>query len=286
MSLKRNSTHELLEILLKSIQDTSPINIQFITQPISDILSTRIQTLETWYGKSRLYGFLVRRGVYPIVLFTAVTGTLVYGIQRAYSRSTKLVLNLLGVIYPTWRCWRLLKQAETDTTELKSWLTYWLIFGSFQVLDHWMESDLFPFSRKKYNLYKVFILYWTQSPHSNGAQVLYRHVVQKPNKKEEEEKTKERVGLEIIKLEKEEQEVEEEEEEHTISIGYSYLDGYNPPKLLSSTQNNSSEDDDDYERDHIHITATTATANKILPASIKSEEETYSLMHTTAEPAW
>lgn len=132
MSLKRNSTHELLEILLKSIQETSPINIQFITQPISDILTSRIQTLETLYGKSRLYKFLLQKGIYPIVLFTALTGSLIYGIQRAYSKSTRLVLNLLGVIYPTWRCWRLLKQVDSNTNELKSWLTYWLIFGSFQ----------------------------------------------------------------------------------------------------------------------------------------------------------
>jgi hypothetical protein len=123
-----------------------------------------------------------------------------------------------------------------------------------------MESDLFLFAtttRKKYNLYKLFILYWAQNPHSNGSQLLYRHVIQKPEgleKKEEEAEVKEIKKVDISSSNivlYQEQQAEEEEEQHTISIiGYSYLDGYNPPQLLSHLNNDnhtssSSSDEDD-----------------------------------------
>ena len=112
------------------------------------------------------------------------------------------------------------------------------------VLDHWT-----PFtSQRKFNLYKLFILYWAQNPHSNGAQVLYRHVIQKPVKKEEE-----KVEQGVIEVKTEEP-----------STGFSYLDGYNPPNLLVSTQHNSSDDDDSVRGDSLHITT--------IPM-IKSEKE-------------
>lgn len=93
-----------------------------------------------------------------------------------------------------------------------------------------MNLNLFLFSEKKYNLYKLFILYWAQSPHSNGAELLYRHVLQKPPQTEKEE---------------------EKHKEETISTGYSYMDGYNPPNLLVSS--NSSDDDDSVQSSNLII---------------------------------
>lgn len=100
------------------------------------------------------------------------------------------------------------------------------------VLDHWMASDLFMFSRKKYNIYKLLILYWAQSPHSKGALLLYRHVIQKPimkslDQEQEEEDIEDKE--EHISVEKEQQRVE----------SYRIIDGYSPPNLMASceTQN-------------------------------------------------
>lgn len=121
-----------------------------------------------------------------------------------------------------------------------------------------MTLDLITFSRKKYNLFKLFILYWAQNPHSDGANILYRHVIQKPPVIKQVEKKEE---LHIKEKEKKE---EEEEEEHTIAIGYSYLDGYNPPNLLPS---NNSSDDDDSVRDTSNLHTTT------IPTHIKSDGE-------------
>ena len=132
MSLKRDATYKVVEHCLRLLQDKAPINIQFLTEPISSTVTARIKALEEVYGNSKIYRLLLKTGIYPIVLFTAVSGGLGYGLQKTYSRYTKLSLNLLGVVYPTWRCWRILKETSTSEQELKSWLTYWLIFGSFQ----------------------------------------------------------------------------------------------------------------------------------------------------------
>lgn len=88
-----------------------------------------------------------------------------------------------------------------------------------------MASDLFMFSRRKYNLYKLLILYWAQSPHSKGALLLYRHVIQKPTVKAlDQEKKEEDDQEQYIPIEK----------EHYVVKSYRILDGYNPPNLTGS----------------------------------------------------
>lgn len=143
MSLKHDATWTLIDTWIKSLEDASPINILFLTHPISTSITSRIKSLELLYTKSSLYRFLLKKGVYPLLLFTTVSGGIGYGLQRTYTRSTKLVLNLLGVLYPTWACWKLIKQrasekGEQEEEQLKSWLTYWMIFGSFQ--GRWLKE--------------------------------------------------------------------------------------------------------------------------------------------------
>lgn len=141
MSIKRDATHELIQKLLRSIQDKAPINVEYITEPTSTIITTRIQSLEYYYKKSSIYNYLLKLGVYPIVLFTLVTTSLTFGIKKTYTNNTKLVLNLLGVVYPAWCCWHILKDNSIKGEErLKSWLTYWMIFGSFQGKKNYMYS--------------------------------------------------------------------------------------------------------------------------------------------------
>ncbi|KAF1803820.1 TB2/DP1, HVA22 family-domain-containing protein [Mucor lusitanicus] len=236
MSLKQDNTSKIIEKCIAAIDANAPINISFITQPISKACVDRIKSLEKIYSQSKLYQFLIKKGVYPTLLFSAVSGSVGYGAYRTYHRSTKLVLNLLGVIYPTYCCWHLVKsQLHGQEEQLKSWLTYWMIFGSFQVLDHWMASDLFMFSRKKYNLYKLLILYWAQSPHSKGALLLYRHVIQKPIMRSlDREQEEEEEDIE------EEKHLSTEREQHHIE-SYRIIDGYSPPNLMASCEGQNEE---------------------------------------------
>jgi len=133
MSLKQDKTSKIIEKCIAAVDANAPINISFITQPISKACVDRIKALEKIYSQSKLYQFLIKKGVYPTLLFSAVSGGVGYGVYRTYHRSTKLVLNLLGVVYPTYCCWHLVKsQSDEQEEQLKSWLTYWMIFGSFQ----------------------------------------------------------------------------------------------------------------------------------------------------------
>ncbi|KAI8644593.1 TB2/DP1, HVA22 family-domain-containing protein [Parasitella parasitica] len=285
MSFKHDKTSKVIEKCTAAIDASAPINISFITRPITSALVDHIKSLEEVYSRSRLYQFLVRKGVYPTFLFSAVSGGVGYGVYRTYYRKTKLTLNLLGVVYPAYCCWQLVKsQLNGQDEKLKSWLTYWIIFGSFQVLDHWMASDLFMFSRKKYNFYKLLILYWAQSPHSKGALLLYRHVIQKPDSKasdrgEEEEEKKERLVL-------------FGKNQHVEM--YHILDGYSPPNLIAPTSSmaenqndggnsvssNSSDDDSlglKYHQLENHRSTT----------SLSNKKEVYpSLLMNASEAAW
>lgn len=124
-----------MEDWLESLNERAPINISYITRSINTMVVARIKTLEVIYSRSWVYRFLLKKGVYPFVLFSLLTTAIGYGAVRTYSRSTHLVLQLVGVLYPSWQCWQLIQEKEMDGDQLKAWLTYWMMFGSFQGLN-------------------------------------------------------------------------------------------------------------------------------------------------------
>lgn len=182
------ATSLALERILDTINRESPINLEFATVPFRKATVSRIRSLEMMYAKSKIFRFLVRKGVNPIVLFVGLSAGLAATLRRFYRQSTYLALNLVGVAYPAWRCWHLVKEhteKERDPNlqiervrEYKSWLTYWMLYGSLQVIDNW-ASDM-TLLLPNYNVYKLLLLYWAQSPHSCGASILCHHVLQKP----------------------------------------------------------------------------------------------------------
>ncbi|KAG1448296.1 hypothetical protein G6F46_011249 [Rhizopus delemar] len=257
---------EIIDIWFRSLEDKSPINLCFLTQPLSKAIVGRIETLEKAYHRVIVYRFLIRSRIHPLVLFVVVTSGLGYLSARMYKRSTRLVLILVGAVYPLCRSWKCIRQRVKDEEEICKWLTYWMAFGCFQVLDHWIESDLRLLSKRKYNLYKLFILYWLQNPHSNGASLLYQHVLLKPQKEEKEEQ-------DTI--------IQQQQEDNS----YKYLDGYIPylPPPTGSDNNSyisTSEDDDEDEE-----------ANDLIEDSnhstiIPQEKEPYNLLLNHNEAAW
>ncbi|KAI7860858.1 TB2/DP1, HVA22 family-domain-containing protein [Circinella umbellata] len=184
-----HATSSAIEQLLDTLNRQSPINLEFITRPLNKAFNSRVYSLETIYAKSRIFRLLVRKGVNPILLFVSLTAGMAGGLRRFYKQSTQLALNLLGVVYPAWKCWQLVKEQSDQQQqpldgvnrerEYKSWLTYWMIYGTFQVLDNWTYDILSIFPN--YNVYKLAILYWLQSPHSKGAFLLCHQVIQKPS---------------------------------------------------------------------------------------------------------
>ncbi|KAI8584375.1 hypothetical protein K450DRAFT_219546 [Umbelopsis ramanniana AG] len=257
---------------IMNLEKMAPINLMFITRPIDDMTVTRIKQLESFYACSRFTRFLLRKGVHPIGLFTVSTAALALVVRRLYRRSSYLMINTLGVAYPTWRCLKLIRQAEAKSPEeanideLKSWLTYWLLYGSLQVLDNWgsLLKDLMPY----YNIYKIAILYWAQNPQSKGATTLYnilRPIAAQPPVETQPSDTLQPYTLPksmsietIVKRTTETIPTPYEikpnpiahldDEELTLTIssggpGYGLMNGYTPS--LSSEREDESEEDDD-----------------------------------------
>ncbi|KAI8992273.1 hypothetical protein BDB01DRAFT_847664 [Pilobolus umbonatus] len=258
-------TSQIIEDFIHSIDQSAPINLSFITQPISKAITDRIRSIETLYDRFLPYRFLKEKGIHPVILFLSFSGTLSLGMRRIYSKHTHIVITSVGVFYPAQRCWKIIKDInETNQLhqlqEMKSWLTYWLLFGSIQVLDTWMEKDLIPFNRDKYNLYKLLLLYWAQSPHSNGASLLYRYVLQKPANPSQPELIQP-MPMDMHKKE------------------YRYLDGYTPPNLLLGQSREISSDDDD----SVGSLGNTITASTLLS---QEKEPSYPLLMNPSEAAW
>lgn len=130
------------------------------------------------------------------------------------------------------------------------------LIKNWVVLDHWMNSDLFMFSRKKYNLYKLLVLYWAQNPHSRGAYLLYKYVIQKPVEEEEEPEEETRPAY-----------IEQEKKE-----SYRLIDGYTPPNIQNQSNSSVSSDDDSIGSHHhteedqsIHITLSSQKEVSLTP---------------------
>lgn len=84
-----------------------------------------------------------------------------------------LLTNLLGVIYPAYMSFKAIETKEHDDD--KQWLTYWVVYGTFTVVDTVAEVLLFwlPF----YHPIKLLFLIFLAWPETKGAQTVYTTVI-------------------------------------------------------------------------------------------------------------
>ena len=87
----------------------------------------------------------------------------VFGIGSSY------VTCLIGVAYPAFKSFLTLDQENPK--EEKQWLTYWVVFGSFNILDHFAGFILhfIPF----YYVLKLAFLVFLFHPKTLGATTVY-----------------------------------------------------------------------------------------------------------------
>jgi hypothetical protein len=89
-------------------------------------------------------------------------------------RSIRTFSNLVGFSFPAWASIDALESSnKRDDTQ---WLTYWLLFGSFSILEisllGYLQSIL-PF----YFAFKIGFLVWAQAPNARGAQFVYSRIL-------------------------------------------------------------------------------------------------------------
>jgi len=87
----------------------------------------------------------------------------------------ELLSNVIGFALPAYFSLAALESATpTDDTQ---WLTYWVVFGFFSVVEFWSKQILYwlPF----YWLFKTVFVLWLALPQFGGAQTMY-HVFIRP----------------------------------------------------------------------------------------------------------
>ena len=117
---------------------------------------------------------LMQYGLIGGVLFV------MFGVGQSY------ITNVLGVAYPAFMSFVALESEGTEDD--KQWLTYWVCFGAFNIVDQFAGIILqfIPF----YYFLKLGFLVYLFHPTTMGATTVYNNVLL-PHMKEYEDKIKE-----------------------------------------------------------------------------------------------
>jgi receptor expression-enhancing protein 5/6 len=86
--------------------------------------------------------------------------------------ASSLITNILGFLYPAYKS---IQAMNTDGMgDDKQWLTYWIVFSLFSVIDNNFEFilELIPF----FHLIKLLFLFYLFHPGYNGAEKVYNIV--------------------------------------------------------------------------------------------------------------
>lgn len=93
------------------------------------------------------------------------------------------ITNIVGIVFPTY--WSIKAIESTETDDDKQWLTYWIVFSLFSLLDLFSGFILkfIPF----YFFFKLIFLIVLMAPNIKGATFVYDNIIRKLFKKYENE---------------------------------------------------------------------------------------------------
>ena len=100
-----------------------------------------------------------------------------------YMYGTLILITTLTILYPSLKSIRAIQTPEGDDD--KTWLTYWMVFGSFTALETYVGFllQLIPY----WHAIRFLFFIWLLFPYFNGAHVMYTSVM-RPMLKANQEK--------------------------------------------------------------------------------------------------
>lgn len=110
-------------------------------------------------------------GLRPSVLVAGLTAFMLVSLGTGLGGG--LVCDVAGFLYPAWMSFRAIESPGTEDDKL--WLTYWVVYGAFSIVEYFVDFILFwvPF----YYLLKFCFLLYLGLPCFKGAEVVYNVIV-------------------------------------------------------------------------------------------------------------
>ncbi|RMZ91979.1 hypothetical protein DV736_g770, partial [Chaetothyriales sp. CBS 134916] len=142
---------------MASFQDKAHQHISQIDKELSKY--EVLNNLEKQAGVPKVYVFLGLAGLYFFLVFFNIGG--------------EFLVNFAGFIIPGYYSLQaLFTTAKSDDTQ---WLTYWVVYSFLNVFESLINAVYwFPF----YYTFKFILILWMALPSTNGAQVVFRSVIQ------------------------------------------------------------------------------------------------------------
>ncbi|CDJ50561.1 hypothetical protein, conserved [Eimeria brunetti] len=110
-------------------------------------------------------------GLRPSVLAVCLAAFLIISLGTGFGGG--LVCDVAGFLYPAWMSFRAIESPGREDDKL--WLTYWVVYGAFSILEYFVDFILFwvPF----YYLFKFCFLLYLGLPCFKGAESVYNCLV-------------------------------------------------------------------------------------------------------------
>ena len=130
----------------------------------------QISLLEKWHKQMNL--IQEKTGIKGIFV---ILGLVLCVVFVYFNILDTIITNLVGTLYPAF--WTIKSLEQNLLEEQKKWLTYWVVFGSFIIID--MSSVVIVKFIPFYFVLKILFLIWLFMPGSNGCTIIYYLVVKK-----------------------------------------------------------------------------------------------------------